>query len=254
MGRKKKKQGPSGPPGAPEWVVTFTDMISLLVTFFVLLMTFSSMDPDEMLRVDAFLSGNKGVFQTRGSDAVEFSNDDLISASDILRGSRRPHSRPADKLPEAVEDMGQKRREQDVALDLNQVADGIVLEFDPQDSFDRGSARVSDHLRRTLTDVGEVLSNYPHMIVVEGATDGDFRPTREHPTADDLAFARASAAASVLLRVEGLTPELVQIASLGDRSPRADDATAEGRQLNRRIQIRILSLSRLRAAYLEEAR
>ena len=42
MAKKKKQQEDEAPPGAPEWIVTFSDMISLLVTFFILLMTFST--------------------------------------------------------------------------------------------------------------------------------------------------------------------------------------------------------------------
>ena len=58
--KKKKRPEDPGPKGAPEWVVTFTDMISLLVTFFVLLMTFSSIEDYDRLRVDGFLTGTRG--------------------------------------------------------------------------------------------------------------------------------------------------------------------------------------------------
>ena len=65
--RKKEKKVDSGPPPAPEWVVTFTDMISLLVTFFVLLMTFSSLHAYDVLQIDAWFDGNRGVHKSKGA-------------------------------------------------------------------------------------------------------------------------------------------------------------------------------------------
>ena len=65
MAKKKKKREDEGVPGAPDWVVTFTDMISLLVTFFVLLMTFSSMDDRELLKEASWLDRTESVLQEK---------------------------------------------------------------------------------------------------------------------------------------------------------------------------------------------
>jgi chemotaxis protein MotB len=251
MGRKKKKDdGPSGPPGAPEWVVTFTDMISLLVTFFVLLMTFSSLEEYELLKVASFLSGERGVHDTKGFVAAEV-QDDLLSSTDLVRGALSPHSRPAEELAENLEEMGQKKTEDHLEMDLGQVADGLVIEFGEEAAFAPGSAQVSEKLAASLGEIGRVLEHYPYLIVVEGFTDGAFRSTPSFPTADDLAFARAAGAAGILLRDSKLPASLVQISSHGDRNPRANEATAIDRQKNRRVQIRVLSLSRSRANHLE---
>jgi len=248
--RKKEREGPSGPAGAREWIVTFTDMISLLVTFFVLLMTFSSLDENEVLKVASFLTGERGIHDAEGFVAAEI-QDDLLSSTDLMRGSLSPHSRPAKELAENIEAMGQKRTDEDLEMDLAQVADGLVIEFGTEESFRPGSAAVSGYLEKSLGEIGRVLEHYPYLVVVEGFTDGAFRATPTYPTVDDLAFARGAAAAQVLLRESNLPPSLVQISSHGDRLPRADEKTAVGRQQNRRVQLRVISLSRSRANHLE---
>ena len=93
--RKKRRHEDPGPPGAPEWVVTFTDMISLLVTFFVLLMTFSSLDAFDALKIDAWLDGNKGIHATRGWVMPDLPSSDVIAFSSmpmemLFRAGERP--------------------------------------------------------------------------------------------------------------------------------------------------------------------
>ena len=250
MGKKKKKEEPKGPPGAPEWVVTFTDMISLLVTFFVLLMTFSSLDSHEVLKVDSLLDGSNGPMSSRGFMLAEMAENDFIAASDSRRGANRPHSRPPSMLTENLEEMGQKKdgREE---LDLKDVLDGLVIEFEEKASFASGSAVISTDLEKSLVEIGEVLQHYPHMVVVEGFTDGAFRPNERFDSADALSFARAEAAAKLLLDRTDMNPALLQIAAHGDRLPRADDVSPSGRRLNRRVQLRVLSLSKVRDSFLQ---
>jgi chemotaxis protein MotB len=250
MGKKKIVKD-EGPAGAPDWVVTFTDMISLLVTFFVLLMTFSSMEEYDYLKVDALLSGNTGVMENRGSVLPDTPEEDFVAATDLQRGAVKPHVRPPDKLHENLEEMGQKVTDQHLEMTFDHLADGLVIEFGREEGFDRGSADLSPALRQSLGEIGRVLENYPHLLVVEGFTDSRFTGTTHLPTAEDLSFARASAAADALVEASGMPAVRVQVAGHGAADPRASNADPEGRLMNRRVQIRVLSLSKLRASYLE---
>lgn len=251
MGKKKKKQdAPSGPKGAPEWVVTFTDMVSLLVTFFVLMMTFSSLREDELLKLPTWLQKFAGFATVTGNSAVspEF---DQVTAMDLERGKPQPHTRPADELAEDVAEMGNEASEEDQALDLNDVTDGLLIEFGPDECFDPGSTDLPAKLVDSLERVGEVLRHYPHMVVVEGFTDDAFRKSSQFDSAEELSFGRALSAVSVLERA-GVNPLQLQVAGQGPRDARATNATPEGRRLNRRIHVRVLALSTSRAAALEK--
>lgn len=248
MGKKKAKKKPSGPKGAPEWVVTFTDMISLLVTFFVLLMTFSSLEEHDMVKVDAWLFGKRGVMDNRGSVMAESPESDLLSETNVLRGAKQPHTRPADELDENLAEMGQKKTDAHQELSFDSMPDGLVLEFGEAETFSPGSDRVNNALARALGEIGRVLEHYEHLIVVEGFTDDAFRPTPQHGTAEELAFARARNAADALVSSTRIVQERVQVAGLGSAYPIESNETAEGRTRNRRVQLRVLSLSRSRAA------
>lgn len=251
---KKQEEDEAG-PGAPDWIVTFSDMISLLVTFFVLLMTFSSLETEEVLKLTSWLMGTRGALEDmRGDQIQETPEDDWKSPTDPLRGADKPHSRPAEELSENLEEMGQKETPEHVPFDLSSAADGLVIHYDERSSFEPGSVALTAELERSLGELGRVLEHYPYLVVVDGHTDDRFHPTPEWPTEEALSLGRARAAAEALLRQSGLRPELVQIAGHGSKRPRGPNGTAVERRLNRRIEIRVLSLSRLRELNLKNLR
>lgn len=251
MGKTRKvKVEESGPKGAPEWVVTFTDMISLLVTFFVLLMTFSSMEEYDRLKIDAFFDAGLGVMEYKGLPPGPPQHYGPTTTH-IIRGSDVPHSRPEERLDRSAEGMGQERTPDRLELDLQSFKNGFVIEFGPEDSFEPGSDRVSAHLRESLVEIGKVLQNYAYLVVVEGFTDSSFEPNARFASDQALSVARAENAAAALLAGSLMLPELVQVSGHGAESFRASNDTAEGRTLNRRVELRIRPLSKTLARYYE---
>jgi len=254
MARKKKKQIQEDPPpaGAPEWVVTFTDMISLLVTFFVLLMTYSSLDPNTVLLVGSLMDSTTGTMESDGGDTIpEFTEQELASNQDLLRGGQSPHSRPPEELSENLADMGQKATPDHQEVDFSQSPDGVVIHFDPAASFAPGSAQVNPQLRKSLVEIAGVMEHYSFLVVVEGHTDDQFKATPTYPSAELLSTARARNAAQTLLESSAMSPKLLQLAGMGSNRPKATNTTPEGRRLNRRVQLRVIALSNARATALE---
>ena len=241
------------PQGAPDWIVTFTDLVSLLVAFFVLLMTFSSLDNWDSFVVRGDLLGTTGIIKTMsGPTVIDPLEDDIMQSMDALRGAEHPHSRPTEKLPESIAEMGQKLTEEHHEIDLKQVKDGIVILFGPSESFGPGSSAVNAALAGSLRELGRTLENYSHMITIEGHTSSEFRATPEFDKPEALAFARAESAANVILASSNMSPKMVQLAGHGDKYPLNANETPSDRQLNRRIEIRILSLSKARTAAIEK--
>jgi chemotaxis protein MotB len=255
MGKKKKKED-EAPAGAPEWIVTFSDMISLLVTFFVMLMSFSTMEErEEMVISAAFANAGTGVVMNlKGHSAVEPPENDRMSASHPLRGALEPHSRPDEELLDNLEEMGQKKTDDRLELDFSKAVDGLQIHFGREATFAPGSSAVPPELEKRLVELGGVLEHYSHLVVVEGFTDSHFQPTPRHATAESLSAARARAAAETMLRTSRLSPDMIQVAGLGDTRPRSPNETASDRTDNRRVEVRILSLTKTRAQSIEAAR
>ncbi|MFT4647535.1 MAG: chemotaxis protein MotB [Planctomycetota bacterium] len=237
--------------GAPGWVATFVDMISLLVTFFILLFTFASMQDYDSFSYPKNILSTTGVLDRKGGQYIDAPDNDIMSATDMLRGADSPHTRPADGLPESMEEMGQKLTDEHIEFDASNVQDGMRMDFDPRAGFAPGSARVNPVLRKALTELGLTLQNYQHLIVIEGYTDDNFVPTVTLPTAEALSLARAQAAATVLLQGSTLSPKAIQLAGMGNIPLEDHKAkSALDRAANRRIEVRILSMSEQRSKLL----
>ena len=177
-----------------------------------------------------------------------------LAERDIRRGSRNPHSRPTESLAENLDEMGQKKTREHLEMDLSRIADGLIIEFGEKASFAPASATVSIELAKSLQEIGRVLEHYPHMVVVEGFTDGNFTSSPSYASPEELSFARAESAARVLATESNLSNAVLQLAGHGAEHPRADNVSASGRRLNRRVQLRVLSMSKVRAGYLESRR
>lgn len=253
MARKKKFQvADDDSPQAPDWIVTFTDMISLLVTFFILLLTFSSLDDYDVFKAPENILGSTGTLEAeKGPSLATPPSDDLMSAIDSARGADSPHSRPPDEIARDIEQMGKKKTPDHHEIDLNKVNDGLTIHYDQRASFKPGSAEVNGHLKDSLVELARVLEHYPYLVVVEGFTDSEFKPTETHRTAEALGCARANAAARIMLDNSEMSPKLVQVAGIGARRPAASNDSATSRVHNRRVEIRIVSLSEARATQIE---
>lgn len=241
------------PQSAPEWIVTFTDMISLLVTFFIMLMSFSTMEPANKAVIQSAFGENMGgvVRDKRTTSAVEPPRKDRMSATHPLRGADRQHTRPPEELAENLDEMGQKLTDEHIAVDFAQTPDGLEIRFDERAGFAPGSADVNEVLKQALIELARVIAHYPHLVVVEGHTDDAFSPTPTFPTREALSLAQAANAARVMLDAADMSRDLLQITGAGSRSPIAPNDTAAARSKNRRVVVRILALSKARARVLQ---
>lgn len=238
----KKDDEDEGPAGAPDWIVTFADMTSLLVTFFVMLMTFSTMDELELMLVQGVKLVGRGELGDPSKGPTPFvpTSRDINADANPKEGAQIPHSR--DSIEDSDE-MGQRQDPDQLAMDLGSVADGLQISFPDDAVFGPGSAEVPPALRRSLFELGEVLSHYPHMVVVEGFTDDHFQPTPATPSAEAMGLLRAAAAAEVLLDGTAFPTGRLQVAGIGARRFLASNESALDRARNRRVEIRVLSIA-----------
>lgn len=226
MARKKQEEHAH----SESWLVSYCDMISLLVTFFLMMMTFSTKDQFDVKEVGVgLLNGRGGIW--KNSMAFPQQEDIDPSMVDAL-------SRDLASLSEAQ--AGEQK------TSIQPLLDGLTISFDVRSSFAPGSAEVNEELRKNLSTLAGALQRYTHLVVVEGFTDDHFQPTPDHPTAEAMGIARAQAAARVLLESRLLRPDLVQISSTGKLRPRTSNDTVTGRASNRRVEVRIVALKKPR--------
>ncbi len=261
----KKKQEEAA-PGSPAWMATFSDLMNLLLCFFVLLFSMSSVDEKKFEEVAAsfsqtfsvFTSGalsigdglliSNGVSQlneldeyinSTGKTAESEDGEEMDKESDAMAEVEaeklEASEEMAEKIGEAIEEAGM-----DDMMELDYTSSYVQLTLNGALLFDSGSAELSDSAYAVLDQVGVILERYSEgTIEIEGHTDSVPINSTEFPSNNELSDARALSVFYYLIETTNLDPAQIKHSGRGEYVPVADNSTPEGRALNRRVEIKI---------------
>lgn len=117
---------------------------------------------------------------------------------------------------------------------------GITIRILDDILFPSGKAVISPGSKNILQEISEVIKELPNDIRIEGHTDNVPIHNSEYPSNWHLSVQRATNTAYFLMNQEGMFPEKISIVGYSEYKPVASNATVEGRELNRRVDIVIL--------------
>lgn len=256
-------------PGIPAWVVTFADLMSLLMCFFVLLLSFSEIDAMKFKQIAGELSKAFGV--QRDVPALEIPMGTSPIFDNFSPGKPEPtpidqvRQQTTEELPqidtlraemeadlqEQVASTTEKQiqvnleaiknvLEQELTegrLQLEQDRKRVIIRIEERGSFQSGSAVMTEDFEDILFKISEVISQLPGEITVEGHTDDVPINTARFNSNWDLSAARASSVANALLATGAVEPQRLKVQGYADTRPRASNEWPETRALNRRVEI-----------------
>jgi chemotaxis protein MotB len=257
-GRRRRHSDGGGHENEERWLLTYADMITLLLALFVVLFAISSVNVSKVKLLqqslrDAFngkvMSGGQAILQTANSVAVR--TLDTSPRIDPLPPSLGTPDSAAGRAALAA------RREQDELRQLKRQLDafaaahglkaqvqtvvtrrGLVVRLLTDNVlFDSGLAAVKPQGQTMLGEVGTLLGvDRVHPIVVEGHTDDVPIATRQYASNWELSTARAAAVVRWMIG-RGLPARRFSAAGYADLHPLASNGTAAGRARNRRVEI-----------------
>lgn len=241
----EKKPAASLPPipkeddageGAPMWIVTFADMMSLLLCFFVLLLSFSAIDAEKFR---AAAESMRDAFKFSGG-TLESTPRSRGSITPDLKSMGQPH--PVDETMQRLE---MAREEIDDYIEKAGLADHIqtsivgsrlkVVNSNPL-NFPPGKAELLESSQQYLDALIPVLKRFDFMIHVEGHTDDRPIETIEFKSNWELSAARAANFVRYL-EDKGANPERLAVIGYGPYRPIAPNDSDDNRAKNRRIEI-----------------
>ena len=259
------KRKPEEPPkGAPAWQATFADLMNLLLCFFVMLFSMSTMDAQKFELLAASFNQTFSIFSagaTAIGDGFLISNgvSQLNELDDYINSTGK--SAEGDTIPEdlkeAVEMMEQAKLEEseelaeniEEALEEKKLENEIDIEFTSQYVqltlngallFDSGSTQLKEEALPVLNQVGIILQQYgTGTIEIEGHTDNVPMSGSKYSNNDELSNGRALSVFYYLEENTTLNPANIKHSGRGEYIPIADNSTPEGRAQNRRVEIRI---------------
>lgn len=304
MARQKKEDPPAG---SPAWMATFSDLMNLLLCFFVLLFSMSTVDAEKFQLVIASLQSHFSVLQggassigdgemvgaginqlqyydtfynpdanSQGKGEFEESgqqmnaNDSVIEKGDpgqntgqtgdssgadgqtqsqqssqelseqeLQEQYEQKGLEESEKMAEKVDEKTARYGIQD-QVDVSFNAQYVIITLNGAVLFDPGSEVIKEEALPLVDKVGRILDHYTgNIIEVEGHTDNVPIHNGRFEDNNVLSMYRALSVADYLREVTSLNPSHIKSSGRGDYLPIADNATAEGRALNRRVVIKI---------------
>lgn len=232
----RKPAEPEKAENHERWIVSYADMVTLLFAVFVVLYATSDANPQKLQTVrnsidDAFsigvLSGSNGaspIFNSGGGLTP--------SISEIKSNTFEGLNKTLSTFSEANGLEGKLQLRSDARSITISLADNLL--------FDSGSADLKPGSQDVLLEVAGALRGLPNELRVEGHTDNVPVNSPDFPTNWELSSARATRVLRVLTEEGGLDPAQLSTAGFADTHPLGDNATVEGRALNRRADIVIV--------------
>lgn len=257
----RRKEDP--PKGSPAWMNTFADLMNLLLCFFVMLFSMSSVNEEKFEKVIASFQSTFSILPGGGASIGEgelissgisqlekfdsYYNQQLSSQSDGQTEEEKDITEAYEQQElEESEDMAQQLEnalsqygiQDDVEVDFN--AEYVTLNMNGALLFDSASAELRDEAYPLVNKLGKILVTYDNNIIeVEGHTDNVPIHSSKYEDNNVLSMYRALAVANYLRDTTTLDPAYIKSSGRGEYVPIADNATPEGRARNRRVEIKI---------------
>ena len=239
MAKKKKEEG-FNPLG---WMFTFSDLVTLLLTFFVMLL---SMKQPQVSKLQAVF----GIFSQGSEQELGFSDQgEMEQIQHLLDQLKQPSAdemlSPDQELAISLDLPGSTQPELVgpllTQLKIKRDERGTVITLANDLLFNPGQAELSPQAREAINKVAELVRYGDQVVSVEGHTD-NLKPGGGKGFSDnwDLSLARALAVMDQLIKVGGLRESRMRVAALGDTRPIAPNDTPQNRALNRRTEIVLL--------------
>jgi chemotaxis protein MotB len=230
------------------WLLTYADMITLLLIFFVVMYALSNVDAQKFAAIAEALSralggGGGMVLNYPGPSVVQGSagqqQDRLKELQDLQRavqaGEAARMEQVAARLQERLEQEGLAGR---VTVSVEER--GVVITFLDTVLFPIGSDELTPRAREILRRVGQELRELPNYVRVEGHTCDLPINNRRFPSNWELSVARATSVVQALIRDAGIPPARLSASGYGEYRPRVPNDSEAHRQLNRRVDLVIL--------------
>jgi len=218
--------------GAPEYMLTYGDMMTLLLCFFVLLLSMADMDAKKFqLAATSFQNALNGVLESMPTVAI---HEEVLQPK--LGGdaqNKRIAADAARKIRQVIEKDGILKK----AVTVKVTDKGIAIRISDPVGFKVGSDKIEPKFRDVLLKILDIIQEMPdRMIRVEGHTDNTPIHSSRFPSNWELSAARALSVVKLFYK-NGEDPTKLSALGYGEFHPIAPNTTEENKRKNRRIEI-----------------
>lgn len=226
--RKKEEEPEDDAPTAPGWMTTYGDMMTLLMAFFVLIMSFASL---EIEKFKAAMGSLQGAFGVLGDNKEVHSDNSWFSSVSVTRKNQSI----LEKVEMLKDQIAQNNLEEYVEIQATETE--ILLRIREQILFELGSAELKPTFMPFLAKIIVSLEKMGEEIKVVGHTDNLPIRTAEYPSNWELSIERALNVVQYLVKEQGMDPAKLAAAGHSQYRPLVPNDSPKNRAKNRRVEI-----------------
>ena len=208
-----------------KWLTTFNDMVTLLLTFFVLLLSMSKVDAGKVQQISRSVSDAFGMLNcSQGKNVEVFDPFVELRGIRIIKAEKK-----TDRIGKELNDIK--------GLESKTVEEGVLVTLGEKILFRSGTAQLVIRDADVFESLGSILKRASCPIRVEGHTDNITIHNGEYPSNWELSAARAVAVVKYLINKCGIVPERLSAVGYADLRPRVPNDSENNRALNRRVDL-----------------
>ncbi len=214
------------------WLITYADLITLLLIFFIVLYSMSKINEQKFVQLSESMAI---VFGNVGRSGVLDGGRSVIPMDHATFRQRQNITNTKEQIKRMIANMGLEGK-----ITVREEARGLVISVRDTVFFKPGSADLGPRAQNIITTVASLLSNLPNSIRIEGHTDNIPIHTFRFYSNWELSTARATNVLHYLVQKKNISPDRLSAAGYGEFKPVADNSSEAGRASNRRVDIVVL--------------
>ncbi len=245
MKRNNQNNAQAEEQNSASWLTTFNDLVTLLMVFFVLLFSLSSIDVKKMSDFQYALQSGLGILRAGQQSSVAVQDDQPVRDMSHIktqaegRSGKHPDQGMQPALKSALEKLGA-----DIGIQVNYTQHGAHLSFEDGVLFDFGRADINSAGFGVLDKISSVIRKMPYPIRIEGHTDNVPIHTRKFPSNWELSTARAVNVLKYFTNAGQIDPRRLSAVGYGDSKPLVANDSPRNRAKNRRVEIVLIKEDR----------
>lgn len=218
-------------------------MMTLVLTFFVLLYSFSLVDNNKFKQLAQSLAvalGGSSQVVTNGGNLGPTPVDQNPGIDNNIQGEGNVGTEEAQRIYKEVNEYIEKNQ-LDAKVTIKKDTRGVLIELQDRILFDSGKAGLKQDSYPLLKKISGLLNKFPNEVIVEGHTDNLPINSGYYQSNWELSTDRANKVVRYLIEKEGMDGRRFQAVGCGEFRPIDTNSTPEGRQKNRRVNILIVT-------------
>lgn len=229
-------------------MVTFADLMALMMTFFVLLYSFSSLDEQKYKMIAASMSKGFGsvlITAAKAPKTTAVGPPSMVPSP--MNQASRPRNptprlemgRPSDPLVKELQQSLQAEIAEGI-ITVETTGNSVIIRFPEEIAFPPGSDEISDEIMPILRRVVKSVAESPGTLMVSGHTDDRPIKSKQFGSNWELSTDRAVSVIHRLQQIGGIDPARLTAVGYGDTRPLVPNDSPENRMRNRRVEIAIV--------------